>query len=54
VTAQESRDLARFFYELELGIRGAADRTLRLFRKLKLSDIGQISDLLLSAEGEAR
>lgn len=50
--AIESRDLARFFNAIEIGVSGAADRTVRLFRKLKLSDIGQIQQLLLSAEGE--
>jgi hypothetical protein len=50
--AVESRDLARFFHAIETGVSGAADRTVRLFRKLKLSDIGQIQQLLLSAEGE--
>lgn len=50
--AVESRDLARFFNAIETGVSGAADRTVRLFRKLKLSDIGQIQQLLLSAEGE--
>lgn len=50
--AIESRDLARFFNAIETGVSGAAERTVRLFRKLKLSDIGQIQQLLLSAEGE--
>ena len=50
--AEDSRKLARFFYALESGIEAAANRTLVLLRKLKLSDIGQIQQLLLSAEGE--
>lgn len=48
----DSKRLARFFNALEEGMTEATSRTLRLFRKLSLSDIGQIQQLLLSAEGE--
>lgn len=47
-----SRKLALFFHALETGVTRAATRTLLLFRKLRLSDIGQIQQLLLSFEGE--
>ena len=50
--AGDSRDLARFFHALDVGLAAATRRTLNLLRKLKLSDIGQIRQLLLSAEGE--
>src|SRR3546814_3431025 len=48
----DSQNLAQFFAALEAGVTAAADRTLRLLRKLRLSDVGQIQQLLLSAEGE--
>lgn len=48
----DSQNLAQFFAALEAGVTTAADRTLRLLRKLRLSDVGQIQQLLLSAEGE--
>lgn len=48
----DTRRLARFLSALEGGIADAASRTIRLMRKLKLSDIGQIQQLLLEAEGE--
>jgi hypothetical protein len=48
----DSRHLARFFHALKVGLTAATQRTLGLLRKLKLSDIGQIQQLLLSAEGE--
>lgn len=48
----DSRNLAQFFASLEAGVTAAADRTLGLLRKLRLSDVGQIQQLLLSAEGE--
>lgn len=44
--------LARFFSALEDGIDAAAGRTLRVMRRLKLSDIAQIQQLLLDVEGE--
>jgi hypothetical protein len=51
--APESRKLARFFDALNVGLGKAAERTLKTLRRLKLSDIGQIQQLLLAAEGEA-
>jgi hypothetical protein len=51
--AGESRKLAQFFYALDAGLGAAMQRALKLLRKLKLSDIGQIQQLLLNAEGEA-
>ena len=48
----DSRQLARFFGALEEGMEAATRRTLKLFRNLRLSDIGQIQQLLLNAEGE--
>lgn len=48
----DSHALARLFYELEVGVMQAAKRTLGLLRKLRLSDIGQIQQLLLDAEGQ--
>ncbi len=50
--ATDSRRLATFFYNIEKGMEGATKRTLELLRKLRLSDIGQIQQLLLNAEGE--
>jgi hypothetical protein len=50
--ASDSRTLARFFSELETGMAAATGRTLKLLRNLRLSDIGQIQQLLLNAEGE--
>src|SRR5205085_3014815 len=44
--------LARFFAALEDGIDDAAGRTLSVMRRLKLSDIAQIQQLLLDVEGE--
>jgi hypothetical protein len=46
--------LARFFDSLEDGISGAAERTLAVMRRLKLSDIDQIQQLLLEVEGEPK
>jgi hypothetical protein len=51
--APESRNLAKFFDALDHGLDKAAERTLKILRRLKLSDIGQIQQLLLAAEGEA-
>lgn len=48
----DSHALARLFHALEVGVMQSADRTLRLLRKLRLSDIGQIQQLLLNAEGQ--
>ena len=48
----DSRNLARLLHALEAGVTQAAARTLRLMRKLRLSDIGQIQTLLLNAEGQ--
>lgn len=50
--ATHTRLLADFVHAIEDGHDGAVKRTLALLRKLKLSDIGQIQELLLSAEGE--
>jgi len=50
--AEDSRKLATFFCALEDGMKEATDRTLELMRKLRLSDVGQIQQLLLSVEGE--
>ncbi|WP_230482673.1 hypothetical protein [Sphingomonas sp. Leaf21] len=50
--ATDSRKLARFFAALESGMAAATERTLSLFRNLKLSDVGQIQQLVLNAEGE--
>ena len=50
--ALDSRKLAIFFNALEEGMENATARTLELFRRLRLSDVGQIQQLLLSAEGE--
>ena len=44
--------LVGFFNALEDGIDDAASRTLRVMRRLKLSDVGQIQQLLLEVEGE--
>ena len=46
----ETLKLARFFAALENGISRAADRTLEVMRRLSLSDISQIQQLLLEAE----
>lgn len=50
--ATDSRKLATFFCSLEESMEKTTRRTLELFRKLRLSDVGQIQQLLLSAEGE--
>lgn len=44
--------LAAFFNALEAGVHQAAARTLQVMRRLKLSDVGQIQQLLLEVEGE--
>ncbi len=49
--AVDTRNLARFFVELSTGVAEAADRTVRLMRNMRLSDVGQIKDLLLEVEG---
>ncbi|WP_342629720.1 hypothetical protein AAC691_08585 [Nguyenibacter vanlangensis] len=49
---EDSHKLTRLFAAVEDGMAKATSRTLRLLRKLRLSDIGQIQQLLLSAEGE--
>lgn len=46
----ETLKLARFFAALENGISQAAERTLKVMRRLTLSDIAQIQQLLLEAE----
>lgn len=51
-SARDSQKLASFFYSLEKGMNDATNRTLELLRRLRLSDIGQIQQLLLDAEGE--
>ncbi len=48
----DSRVLAKLLYSLEEGVKQGADRTLQLLRRLRLSDIGQIQQLLLNAEGQ--
>jgi hypothetical protein len=48
----DSHALARLFHALEVGVTLGAERTLRLLRKLRLSDVGQIHQLLLDAEGQ--
>lgn len=48
----DSLALAKLFHALEIGLTQGAERTLRLLRKLRLSDIGQIQQLLLNAEGQ--
>lgn len=48
----DSLALARLFHEFDIGAKLATDRTLRLLRKLRLSDIGQIQQLLLNGEGQ--
>ena len=50
--AEDSRKLACFFSELETGMAAATSRTIKLLRNLRLSDVGQIKQLLLNAEGE--
>lgn len=49
---EDTRRLAAFIDALESGLKRAAGRTIRQFRRLKLSDIGQIQQLLLDIEGE--
>jgi hypothetical protein len=48
----DSHALARLFHALEIGVMQGAKRTLHLLRKLRLSDVGQIQQLLLNAEGQ--
>lgn len=48
----DTRKLAAFFNALDGGIQRAAGRTLEVMRRLKLSDIGQVQELLLEFEGE--
>lgn len=48
----DTRKLAAFFDALREGIGQAADRTIEVMRRLKLSDIGQVHELLLEFEGE--
>jgi len=50
--ATDSRKLATFFCTVEKGMQKATERTLELLRKLRLSDIGQIQQLLLTVEGQ--
>lgn len=50
---RESKRLAAFFHALKIGMSAATERTLLLLRRLRLSDIGQIQELLLSVEGES-
>lgn len=49
---EDTRRLGAFVKALELGLTDATSRTLEQFRRLKLSDIGQIQQLLLEVEGE--
>ncbi|WP_185735597.1 hypothetical protein [Burkholderia cepacia] len=49
---RDSHALARLFHALEKGVNRAAERTLSLLRKLRLSDVAQIQQLLLVAEGQ--
>ncbi|MBL4885675.1 MAG: hypothetical protein JKY95_14235 [Planctomycetaceae bacterium] len=48
----DSRRLATFFCTVEDGMKKATESTLKLLRNLRLSDIGQIQQLLLNAEGQ--
>lgn len=48
----DSLALSRLFHELEVGLEKASERTIKLLRKLRLSDVGQIQQLLLDAEGQ--
>lgn len=48
----DTRRLGALIEALEVGLANAAKRTLGQFRRLKLSDIGQIQQLLLDIEGE--
>lgn len=50
--AADTRKLALFFNSLKVGIENASVRTLQAMRRLKLSDISQIQQLLLQFEGE--
>ncbi|MCP4487146.1 MAG: hypothetical protein GY820_07495 [Gammaproteobacteria bacterium] len=50
--ATDSRRLANFFCTVEKGMQKATESTLELLRKLRLSDVGQIQQLLLTVEGE--
>ena len=49
---EDTRKLAGFVDALAAGIDGAAQRTLTRFRRLRLSDLGQLQSLLLDTEGE--
>lgn len=49
---EESKKLASFVHAWETGLTGARDRTTALIRSLRLADLAQIYELLLSAEGE--
>jgi len=49
---EDARRLTRFIHALETGISAASMRTVALLRKLKLSDVGRIQQLLLDVEGE--
>lgn len=49
---EDTRRLADFVSAINNGLNDAVQRTLTLLRKLKLSDIGQIQELLLNAERE--
>ncbi|NCC04949.1 MAG: hypothetical protein EOM37_13120 [Proteobacteria bacterium] len=53
LNSSDSRKLACFFNALETGVSLAAQRAVQLFRKLRLSDIGQIQELILDTEGES-
>lgn len=48
----DSLKLASFVHAWQTGLDNAKDRTSRLIRKLSLSDLAQIHQLLLSVEGE--
>lgn len=48
----DTRKLARFFSALDDGMASAASRTLGAMRRMRLSDIGQMQQLLLEFEGE--
>ncbi|MBJ7483503.1 hypothetical protein [Brevundimonas sp.] len=49
---EDTRKLGAFVAALDAGLTQAAGRTLAQFRRLKLSDVGQIQQLLLEVEGE--
>ncbi len=49
---EDTQKLAAFVDALAAGLDAAAERTLTHFRRLRLSDLGQLQRLLLDTEGE--